>query len=67
MGKRVLAGAIAGALAAFVVDYQAFRSFKSIEEFASYDWKLAAFRLGQGALSGAVTILLADYGVDLSA
>ncbi len=45
-------GAISGFLAATLIDVQAFRRFKSLDEFAAYDWRLAAFRGAQGAVVG---------------
>jgi hypothetical protein len=44
--------AITGFLAATVIDVQAFRKFKSLDEFAAYDWRIALFRGAQGAVVG---------------
>ena len=46
-----IAGAMAGLTAAAVVDFGAFRSFKSLDDALAYDWKLAAWRWFQGAVS----------------
>jgi hypothetical protein len=48
-------GAIAGVLAAAVVDYGAFRSWKSFDDAAAYDWKTASWRWLQGAIVGTLT------------
>ena len=50
-----MAGATAGFVAAAVVDFGAFRSFKSLDEALAYNWKLAAFRWFQGVVSGALS------------
>jgi hypothetical protein len=62
MGRKIALGAVAGFVTAALVDYQAFRAFKSVEEFASYNWGLAAFRWAQGAVSGAIAVALAEFG-----
>lgn len=54
MGNRIVAGAVAGAVAAAVVDFRAFQSWKSAQEALTYDWGVAAWRWLQGAVSGAV-------------
>jgi hypothetical protein len=48
-------GAISGLLSAAAVDFQAFRSWKSFQDAASYSWGTAAFRWVQGAIVGFVT------------
>ena len=48
-------GALSGVLTAAAVDYQAFRSWKSFQDFKSYSWGTAVFRWFQGALVGLVT------------
>ena len=55
MQNPIVRGAITGALSAAAVDFQAFRSWKSVEQAASYDWGTAAWRWFQGAVVGAVT------------
>ena len=50
--------AIMGFLAATVVDVQAFRKFKTVDEFAAYDWRVAAFRGAQGAIVGVLGSLV---------
>lgn len=47
-------GAISGLLAAAVVDFHAFLTWKNAHDVASYDWATAAFRWFQGAVAGAV-------------
>jgi hypothetical protein len=37
------------------VDFQAFRSWKSFQDVASYSWGTALFRWVQGAIVGFVT------------
>lgn len=48
-------GIVTGWLTAALVDFAAFRSWKSFDEAWRYDWKLAAWRWCQGAVVGAVT------------
>ena len=48
-------GAVTGFVSAAKTDYDAFRDFKSLDEFTAYNWKLAAWRWAQGAFIGAVT------------
>lgn len=48
----VLKAALAGALVAASTDFLAFRKFKSLTEFKAYNWRVAAFRWGQGAVVG---------------
>lgn len=43
---------VTGLLGGIAVDIVAFRTFKSWNEFASYDWSLASFRAVQGAVGG---------------
>ena len=50
----IVRGAISGVLAAAVVDFHAFMRFQNIQEAAKYQWGTAAFRWGQGAVSGAL-------------
>lgn len=52
-----VAGAIAGFLTATAVDFQAFRAFKSYDEFRRYQWGLAAFRAVQGIVIGALSVI----------
>lgn len=61
----VLKGAVSGALAAAAVDAQAFRSWHSFDDAVRYDWKLAAWRWAQGAVTGAVAALTASFGFGL--
>lgn len=53
----IVVGAIGGLIVATAVDFQAFRAFKSYEEFRSYSWGLAAFRAVQGAVLGALSVI----------
>lgn len=54
MLAAALHGAIGGAVAAGVVDYHAFLTWKSFRDVQSYSWGTAAFRWLQGGVSGAV-------------
>lgn len=47
-------GVITGLLGAMLIDYGAFKSWKSSQDALSYDWRLAAWRWLQGAVTGAV-------------
>lgn len=49
----VVRGAIAGALVALKVDFDAFRSFQTIDDAAQYRWSTALLHLVQGAMNGA--------------
>lgn len=53
--NRIFQGALSGALAAAVVDFAAFRSWKNMSEAYAYDWPTAFWRWFQGAVAGAVT------------
>ena len=53
LANPVVRGAIAGGIVAIHLDIEAFKSFKSFDEFARYKWSTAAFRFLQGALNGA--------------
>jgi hypothetical protein len=53
----LVAGTLSGFTAAALVDYQAFRSWKSAEEARSYGWGVAAWRWFQGAVGGFVAAL----------
>lgn len=57
-------GAVSGAVAAAVVDFHAFLTWKSFAEARKYDWGTATLRWFQGAFSGAVTG--AGYGMLIS-
>lgn len=46
----VAKGAMSGMLAAILVDYHAFQTFKCWDDVATYNWKLASFRWFQGAV-----------------
>lgn len=53
---KIIQGAVAGLLAAVVVDYHAFQQWKSLDDLTKYDWKTAGLRWAQGAITGAVTV-----------
>ena len=57
-------GALSGAVAAAVVDIHAFLTWKSFDQFRTYDWGTAGLRWFQGAFSGAVSG--AGYGMLVS-
>lgn len=57
MRHPAVKGAIAGTLAAMAIDRQAFASWKSFDDVKKYDWGLALFRWGQGAVIGATSAL----------
>lgn len=48
-------GAITGVVSAAVVDFAAFRSWKSFHEAHEYDWYTALWRWTQGAVVGLVS------------
>jgi methyl coenzyme M reductase beta subunit len=52
--NKYVAGAIAGLVAAAIIDIQAFRAWQSVQDAIAYDWRLAAWRWLQGAVSGAL-------------
>ena len=56
-GHPVLIGAVAGVVTATAIDRQAFAAFKSFDEAAAYNWRLAAWRACQGAVIGAMSAL----------
>lgn len=49
---HIVAGAISGLISAAVVDFGAFRSWKSFQEAREYSWGTAAWRWFQGAVTG---------------
>lgn len=51
----IVQGALAGALSAANVDFQAFRAWKSFYDAETYSWGTATFRWFQGAVLGALT------------
>lgn len=53
--------AIEGASVAAMVDFKAFRSWQSFDDFCAYSWKTAAFRWLQGAILGLA--LASGFGV----
>lgn len=48
-------GALVGVGTAAVVDYGAFRSWKSWDDAMTYEWRTAAWRWFQGSVIGALT------------
>jgi hypothetical protein len=55
--QPLVKGAIAGFLAAAAIDFQAFRTWKSFDDAHAYNWRLAAWRWLQGAVTGALVAL----------
>lgn len=53
--NRIVLGALAGALTAGWVDFNAFKSWKKWDDVSKYQWSTAAFRWVQGAIVGALT------------
>ena len=53
--NQFVKGFISGVLVAAAVDFKAFQSFKTLDEFAAYSWRVAAFRWLQGGVLGAVS------------
>lgn len=60
LGNKLFAGVLAGVTSAAVVDFAAFKSWKSWQEATEYNWSVAAWRWFQGAVGG----LLAAAGLD---
>lgn len=54
LSNRYVAGAVSGALSAAIIDIQAFRSWKNVQEALAYDWGVAIWRWFQGAVLGVV-------------
>lgn len=52
LANKYVAGALAGFIAAAVVDINAFRTWKSVDEALAYNWRVASWRWLQGAISG---------------
>lgn len=52
--RPIVAAAVAGAISAAVVDYGAFRSWKSFDDLKTFNFKMALFRWIQGAVTGAI-------------
>jgi len=50
-------GALSGWLAAALIDYRAFRRWRTFAEARAYDWQIAAWRWTQGAVTGALAAL----------
>ena len=51
----ILRGALSGLIAAAAVDFAAFRAWQSFQDARTYQWSLAFFRWGQGAILGALS------------
>ena len=47
-------GALTGLMTAMLVDYAAFRGWKSYDDAFTYEWRVALWRWLQGFVSGAV-------------
>lgn len=54
-------GALSGLIAAALIDFNAFRQWKSFHDMYEYQWGTALFRWLQGAVIGGVTAL--GYGI----
>lgn len=54
-------GALSGFATAALVDFAAFRSWKSVQEARQYDWKIAGWRWFQGIVVGA--LMAAGFGM----
>lgn len=52
--NKLALGALSGFGGALLIDYAEFRKWKSVQEFISYNWGVAAFRWVQGAVGGVV-------------
>lgn len=55
LAHPAVTGALTGALTAAVVDFQAFRNWKSFHDAQTFAWSIALWRWLQGAVVGAVT------------
>jgi hypothetical protein len=53
--SRAVHGALVGWISTAAVDYQAFRTWKSVQDALKYDWSIALWRWLQGAVLGAVS------------
>lgn len=51
---NIAKGAVAGAIAAAQVDFQSFKSWKTVNDALTYSWSVALFRWVQGAVLGAL-------------
>lgn len=60
IGTKAGAGALSGLMAAVLVDYHAFSTWKSFNDAKNYNWGVALFRWVQGAVSGALVAI--GYG-----
>lgn len=56
----IVRGALAGIVAAVIIDYRTFMRWRSWDEALAYDWKLASFRIIQGAIGGIVAAVAGD-------
>lgn len=57
--KLILIAGLSGAAVALKGDYETFKAFKSFDDFAKYNWTMAAWRGVQGFIVGALTTLTA--------
>jgi hypothetical protein len=55
LASPAVRGALAGLISAALVDFAAFRSWKTFHDAYVYDWGTASWRWLQGAIVGAVT------------
>lgn len=51
----IFQGAVSGFLAAAIVDFRAFQSWKNVHDAVTYNWNVALWRWFQGAVVGAAT------------
>ena len=61
--NRITQAALAGLLSAALIDFNAFRTWKTFHDVSTYQWRTAVFRWVQGAVVGAV----AAAGLNLGA
>lgn len=57
LANPLVRGAITGWVVASAADIVAFRSWKSYDEAMKYDYKIMAWRWGQGIVGGVLTAL----------
>jgi hypothetical protein len=55
LANRWVHAAVAGAVAAALIDFNAFRAWKTWQDALTYNWATALFRWFQVALTGLVT------------
>lgn len=65
VAQAAIKGALTGAGAAAVVDFNNFRAWKDWHDVLTYSWSLATFRWFQGAFVGAVIGATSTLGINL--